>query len=115
MSNNAWRILLFTFVGSPLAAVLSNILGDSVTSPNGVLSGLSFLRGDLLHEAPFVFSVLPAFIAVAALFYVGGLLMVRGRDAMPERPRLVTWLILANFLVPIGSFAVMFATLSLEN
>jgi hypothetical protein len=33
---------------------------------------------------------------------------------MPERPRLVTWLILANFLVPIGSFAVMLTTLWLE-
>jgi len=82
---------------------------------SGVISSDSALRGTLLHEAPFVFSVVPAFVAILALGYVGGLLLVRGRDAMPERPRLVTWLILANFLVPVGSFAVMLTTLWLRN
>ncbi len=80
-----------------------------------MLSGFSYLRGTLLHEAAFVFSVLPAFVAVVALLYVGSLLLLRGRGGMPERPRLVTWLILANFLVPVASFVVMVTTLWLES
>ena len=108
MSRNAWRILLITFVGCILGAASSTLLSV-------VISSGSALRGTLLHEAPFVFSVVPAFVAILALGYVGGLLLVRGRDAMPERPRLVTWLILANFLVPVGSFAVMLTTLWLRN
>ena len=115
MRKNAWRILLCTFVGCSLAAALSSFLEDSITSPNGMLSSFSYLRGTLLHEAVFVFSVLPAFVAVIALLYVGGMLLLRGRDGMPERPRLFTWLILANFLVPIGSFAVIVATVWLES
>jgi hypothetical protein len=115
MSKNAWRILLFTFVGCSLAAALSSALEDSITSRNGMLSGFSYLRGTLLHEAAFVFSVLPAFVAVVALLYVGSLLLLRGRGGMPERPRLVTWLILANFLVPVASFVVMVTTLWLES
>ena len=107
MSKNAWRILLVTFVGCILGAASSTLLSD-------VLSSGSVLRGTLLHEAPFIFSVAPAFVAILALGYVGALLLVRGRDAMPERPRLVTWLILANFLVPIGSFGVMLTSLWLE-
>ena len=107
MSKNVWRILLFTFVGCVLAAVLSTVL-------KGVIFGRSPFGGTLLHEAPFVFSVLPSFVAILALGYVGGLLLTRGRDAMPSRPRLVTWLILANFLVPIGSLAVMLTSLWLE-
>lgn len=115
MSKNAWRILLFTFVGCSLAAALSSALEDSITSRNGMLSGFSYLRGTLLHEAAFVFSVLPAFVAVVALLYVGSLLLLRGRGGMPDRPRLVTWLILANFLVPVASFVVMVTTLWLES
>lgn len=115
MSKNAWRILLFTFVGCSLAAALSSALEDSITSRNGMLSGFSYLRGTLLHEAAFVFSVLPAFVAVVALLYVGSLLLLRGRGGMPERPRLVTWLILANVLVPVASFVVMVTTLWLES
>lgn len=115
MSKNAWLILLVTFVGSIVAAVLTTLLKASVSSTDGLLSGYSSLRGTLLHEAPFVFSVLPAFVAVLALIYVCGLLLVRGRAGMPEKPRLVTWLILANFLVPVGSFAVMLTALMLEN
>ena len=107
MAKNTWRILLITFVGCILAAASATLLSD-------VISSRSALRGTLLHEAPFIFSVVPAFVAILALCYVGGLLLVRGRDAMPERPRLVTWLILANFLVPVGSFAVMLTTLWLR-
>jgi|CXWL01.1.fsa_nt_gi hypothetical protein len=107
MSKIAWRILLTTFFGCVFAATTATLL-------NGVVSSRSALRGTLLHEAPFIFSVIPAFVGLLALGYVGGRLLVRGRDAMPERPRLVTWLILANFLVPIGSFAVMVTTLWLD-
>ena len=107
MSKNAWRILLVIFFGCILAAASATLL-------NGSISSRSPLRGTLLHEAPFIFSVVPAFVAILALGYVGGLLLARGRAAMPERPRLVTWLILANFLVPVGSFAVMLTILWLE-
>jgi hypothetical protein len=103
MSRHLWRILLMTLCGCPIVVVIALGLQRIVVA-TGLVTGGSFVRGVLLHEAPFVFSVFPLAVAIGALGYVGAMVAMRGRAGMPERPRLVTWLILAVFVLPVGLF-----------
>jgi hypothetical protein len=50
--------------------------------------------------------LLPLVAAVIALGYVACALILRGRIGLPEHPRAVTWLVLANFLLPIWLVAI---------
>jgi hypothetical protein len=95
--------------------VLTALALQRIVVAAGLFTGRSFVRGVLIHEAPFVFSVLPLGVALAALSYVGAMLAVSGRVGMPARPRLVTWLILAVFVLPVGLFGLQFGLALLRS
>ena len=105
MQRQLWRILLVSLVGSPLAFVLAQALNRWAVSSQ-LVSSRSFLGGTLLHELPFLIMLLPLAAAVTALAYVASALLLRGRLGLPEHPRAVTWLVLANFLLPIWFVAI---------
>jgi hypothetical protein len=86
-----------------------------VVVSTGLFTGHSFVREVLLHEAPFIFSVVPIIVAIGALGYVGAVLATRGRAGMPDRPRLVTWLMLAVFVLPVGLFGMTFGLALLRS
>jgi len=105
MQRQLWRILLVSLVGSPLAFVLAQALNRWAISAQ-LVSSHSFMGGTLLHELPFVVMLLPLVVAITALGYVACALLLRGRIGLPAHPRAVTWLVLANFLLPIWLVAI---------
>ena len=105
MTRHLWRILLGTLCGCPIALVAAEALNRWAMSTK-MVSAQSFWGGTVLHELPFMITVVPVVVAVTALGYVGCAVVWRGRLGLPEHPRLVTWLIVADFVSPIWLVAI---------
>ena len=100
MTHRMWKILLVSLVGCPIVVIAIMLIQSAMISTGSLRGSSTFVR-ELLHEGPTFLVLLPAAVALVALANVGTRLGRHGRDGLPDRPRLVTWLILANFLVPV--------------
>ena len=100
MTHRLWKVLLVSLVGCPIAVLAIELIQASIVS-TGSIRDYSMLVRNLLHEGPILLFLTPAAVALLALAYVLIRLWRQGKDGLPERPRLVTWLILANCLVPV--------------
>ncbi len=107
MGRHLWRVLLATLCGCPIALVSAEAVNRWALSTE-LVSAQSYLGRTILHEMPFMITLLPLLVAVVALGYVACALVWRGRVGLPDHPRAVTWLVLANFVSPIWLFAISF-------
>ena len=100
MTLRMWKILLVTLVAPTLAVLAIELIQSSLIAA-GSLGNYSVFVREVLHTGPRLLVLMPAAVALLALAYLGIRLWRQGKAGLPERPRLVTWLILANFLVPV--------------
>ena len=113
MTHRMWKILLVSLVGCPIAVLAIELIQSSMISAGSLAKYSVFVR-ELLHTGPRFLLVIPAAVALLALVYLGTKLWCQGKAGLPERPRLVTWLILVNFLVPVVAVVGMVAYYSLK-